>query len=499
MIVFRKARNPQQTLNDLDAYLRTVGDKPVRWLAREVQSWGEFSYDEIAALIESGQLDALIDWQERWAGVVNQTLAPMWLKAIEEASRKATKGMTVLSDSNDYVKAWVSSHGGELITLLSDESRKAISNLLLRGQGLRMAPRDIAKDIRPLIGLTDRQAQANVKYKDRVYQKYLDNGLSEAKARERSEAAALKYAGKQHRYRAESIILTENAFAYNRGAHMGVSQSIADGYMGRCEMVWTTAGTNRVCGRCMELKDTVVGTTDQSGVTIPPLHPRCRCAIMYREVGAPRAFTRPLRTIDLPAVDDLVGVAIKPNNSPTLNALLKKYGTTEYVITDETSVKFMCYDVSAEKIIYNPKHVNAEFYDKTIALTHEITHLIDYEFGISVSLMNEIYEAAEEARQLIFARRAFYEKMMEGTLGDNMAVSDLISAITDTEIYGAFAHSKEYWNEMGNREREIVAELATIFYLGDKQGQAFIEAFPKMKKLFAEVKMYYERSTQIAG
>ena len=111
--------------------------------------------------------------------------------------------------------------------------------------------------------------------------------MSEAKARERSEAAALKYAGKQHRYRAESIVLTENAFAYNRGAHMGVSQSIADGYMGRCEMVWTTAGTNRVCGRCMELKDTVVGTTDQSGVTIPPLHPRCRCAIMYREVGTP--------------------------------------------------------------------------------------------------------------------------------------------------------------------------------------------------------------------
>lgn len=290
MIVFRKARNPQQTLNDLDGYLRTVGDKPVRWLAREVQSWGEFSYDEIAALIESGQLDALIDWQERWAGVVNQTLAPMWTKAIEEASRKATKGMTVLSDSNDYVKAWVTSHGGELITLLSDESRKAISNILLRGQGLRMAPRDIAKDIRPLIGLTDRQAQANLKYKDVVYQKLLDNGMSESKARERSEAAALRYAGKQHRYRAESIVLTENAFAYNRGAHMGVSQSIADGYMGRCEMVWTTAGTNRVCGRCMELKDTVVGTTDQSGVTIPPLHPRCRCAIMYREVGAPRVM-----------------------------------------------------------------------------------------------------------------------------------------------------------------------------------------------------------------
>ena len=63
-----------------------------------------------------------------------------------------------------------------------------------------------------------------------------------------------------------------------------------DGYMGRCAMIWTTAGTNRVCGRCLTLKDTVVGYTDESGVTIPPLHPRCRCAIMYDEVGRARAL-----------------------------------------------------------------------------------------------------------------------------------------------------------------------------------------------------------------
>ena len=60
--------------------------------------------------------------------------------------------------------------------------------------------------------------------------------------------------------------------------------------MGRCAMIWTTAGTNRVCSRCLALKDTVVGYTDESGVTIPPLHPRCRCAIMYDEVGTPRVM-----------------------------------------------------------------------------------------------------------------------------------------------------------------------------------------------------------------
>ena len=69
-------------------------------------------------------------------------------------------------------------------------------------------------------------------------------------------------------------------------------------------MVWTTAGTNRVCGRCLALKDKVVGHTDESGVTLPPLHPRCRCAIMYNEVEKPKPNNKPRglaagdRTID---------------------------------------------------------------------------------------------------------------------------------------------------------------------------------------------------------
>ena len=289
-----KARSPTQTLNALDEYLRSVGDKPVRWLAREVRSWGnEFSYTELAAAIEAGNMDALIDWQERYAEIVNGHLAPLWAAAIEEASKKATRGMTVLSDSNDYVRGWINTHGGELITRLSDESRLAVMNVILRGQGLRMAPRDIAKEVRPLIGLNDRQAAANQKYRNEIFNRYRESGMSESKAAERADKAALKYAGKQHRYRAETIVLTENAYAYNRGAHMGVSQSIADGYMGRCAMIWTTAGTNRVCSRCLALKDTVVGYTDELGVLLPPLHPRCRCAIMYDEVGTRKEPGRP--------------------------------------------------------------------------------------------------------------------------------------------------------------------------------------------------------------
>ena len=143
----------------------------------------------------------------------------------------------------------------------------------------------MAKQVRPLIGLTEPQVQANANYREKIYQRYVEGGATEAVAAARADKAALKYASKQHRCRAETIVHTELAFAYNRGAHTGISRAIANGLMGRCEMVWSTAGTNRVCSRCLALKDTVVGHTDESGVTLPPLHPRCRCAIIYREVG----------------------------------------------------------------------------------------------------------------------------------------------------------------------------------------------------------------------
>lgn len=291
---FRKAHNPDKALNDLDSYLKDLGDEPIKLLTDAVQSWSKFSCDELTAAIENGRLDELFDWQSRWAKVINELLAPLWTKAVIAAAKNYTGGKMIFSDSNEFVRAWVDTHGGELISLLSDESRKAITNVVLRGQALEYSPRQISAEVRPLLGLTDRQAQANLKYKDVVYRKLLENQMNEAKARERSAAAALKYAGKQRHYRAETIVITEIAHAYNNGAHIGVQRAVSNGLMGRCEMIWTTAGTNRVCKRCMELKDTVVGHTDESGVKLPPLHPRCRCIIMYREIEPPKPPTNSL-------------------------------------------------------------------------------------------------------------------------------------------------------------------------------------------------------------
>ena len=108
--------------------------------------------------------------------------------------------------------------------------------------------------------------------------------------------------------------------------------------MGRCAMIWTTAGTNRVCSRCLALKDTVVGYTDELGVLLPPLHPRCRCAIMYDEVGTPRAM-QPKPTINplLPAAvaTEIISPATpEPQTEPRestndFNFDIQRFGTYE--------------------------------------------------------------------------------------------------------------------------------------------------------------------------
>ena len=207
----------------------------------------------------------------------------MWVKAYQIAAQRASKGRIILSDSDLDMRKILSAHGGELITNLSAESRRAIANVLLHGTEGLINPKKLARQIRPLIGLTARQAESNLKYRAKVREEYLESGASLSRAERLAERAAIKYASRQHRFRAETIMNTELAFAYNRGAHDGVLRSISRGYMTRCEMVWTTAGVIRTCPRCLEINGKIIGYTDEVGVQLPPLHPRCRCAIIYRE------------------------------------------------------------------------------------------------------------------------------------------------------------------------------------------------------------------------
>lgn len=234
---------------------------------------------------------------------------------------------------------------------------------------------------------------------------------------------------------------------------MGVSQSIAAGLMGRCEMVWTTAGTNRVCSRCMELKDRVVGYTDEVGVTLPPLHPRCRCAIVYREVGAPRVMQ------PKPSQSEPRGVhSIQPADLLTATRMLsspisiKELGAKHYEAIQEILVsapnseavsvwrKFekrlkiaateaMKMENKDEYLLLNLERLEAgeatsKPYQK---LFHEGAHAIDFLNGVGGKYFSEIYKNGA----FLKAINADLENLIEAKHAELQAVLDKKASALD--------------------------------------------------------------------
>lgn len=111
----------------------------------------------------------------------------------------------------------------------------------------------------------------------------------ERKARE----AASKYAERQQRYRAETIARSEIAQAYNHGADAFVREAVTAGNLPEMEKEWSTALNGHVCASCAALEGAKIGMDDEfktvSGrreitTSIPPLHPRCKCAVKYVRV-----------------------------------------------------------------------------------------------------------------------------------------------------------------------------------------------------------------------
>ena len=158
---------------------------------------------------------------------------------------------------------------------------------------------ETARYLRSTIGLTEPQASANLKLYNSVKEQLRENhprmrdDAIERKARE----ASAKYAAKQQMFRAETIARTELAHAYNNGNDEAIRQAMEQGLMPIMEKVWAAAtASGKVCPACLELNGKRIGMDDEFSVTIgkrvirtitmaiPPLHPRCMCAVKYIEV-----------------------------------------------------------------------------------------------------------------------------------------------------------------------------------------------------------------------
>lgn len=304
----RRSKGNLRLLNMLEKYISDTEAVPITFLTR---FWADqaatLTYKEIRKMIESGEVtsEELENWRKDYSKLVDSKMADLWTDAVV-VGQIGNMIMENLKNSNfqfdpgaEGVQRWIRERGASFVTNSVEEQKKAIMHLTEKAIREELSPDELARVIRPCVGLNTRQAKANLNYYKTVKEQLKKDHprMSEETIVRRAKEKALKYAEKQHRYRAQTIAQNELAEAYNNGAHLGIKQAQENGYIGHVRKVWVTAreflygsGKNRVCQSCEPVEaiekemDEYFEVPKFGPKLIPPAHPRCRCIVKYIEV-----------------------------------------------------------------------------------------------------------------------------------------------------------------------------------------------------------------------
>lgn len=316
MIVFySKVLKSKPNYNQSIKRIRNLIDKQqpqlVFLLAKEWKNQQNyFTYKDI----RQGLLDGSINnsmikaWQDSYTQFISTHLAPIWTQTMNNAAKNISNKYTSFSfnPTTANIRNWTANHAGELIVQLTNTQAKGINSLIQMAATTGMSVDELAKCIRPTIGLYSGQVTANFNYYQSVKNNLLKNNphMKQSTATKIATEKALKYAEKQHMYRAMNIARTELAFAYNRGELESIKQAVQQGYMGHTVKRWVTAGDNRVCPICRSLEgeeaelETEYNLKSKSDGLTPPAHPSCRCCLEYFETEPPNKITTNNNIVD---------------------------------------------------------------------------------------------------------------------------------------------------------------------------------------------------------
>ena len=202
---------------------------------------------------------------------------------------------------NPAVVQWVEKYTGDLITGITTETKNAVRSIVREGFIEGIPPRTQARQIRRIVGLTERDAGTV----DRFLRGQLDAGIPT----KRAETMADKMAKRLLKRRAENIARTEGIRAANRGQYVAWQDAADAGLIDttRTRVVWIATEDSRTCPTCIVLDGKTVGfgepfvsnvqavdfTDNGDSFTIhstkplktpvaeqtPPAHPSGRCSL----------------------------------------------------------------------------------------------------------------------------------------------------------------------------------------------------------------------------
>ena len=300
-----KSKNAQEILNRLQGFLNQNTSEPVEILCGFWEDQrNAITYKELREVVQSGMLTQkqFEDWQQDYSTLVEKKMTGVWMSAMAAgvAGQPMFDSLSFSINTQDPgIVSWIKDRGAEFVTSCTAEQKKAIQSLLVKKITDQHTVDELARFIRPCIGLTDGDTKAALKLYDTVKATLQTNHprMKPENIRKKALDAAQKYAEQKHRQRAFTIAQTELEFAYNRGADQGVRQAQSQGLIGKTIKRWITSGDDSVCSICAALDGTEIEMDDNFDFKgrllfagqkmLPPAHPRCACAVEYIEVESP--------------------------------------------------------------------------------------------------------------------------------------------------------------------------------------------------------------------
>lgn len=522
MFLFRKSKSVKkrgsmpsnEVKAALEKFLSEDNTKLVRFLVRY---WKDeqtvLTYKELrqAIIDKTVPLQMFRDWQQDYSKMVHEKLVPEWKKAMKAGAANQMKHKNLdigfkFNPEHWAVKEWLQNHAAELVTASTTEQKNALGALIDMGIQSHMQADELARYIRPCIGLTKPQAVANKRYYDNLKEQLRKDHprMSAESIEKKAHEAAIKYADKQMQQRAKTIALTEKAKAYEYGRFQHTQQLVEAGILPPQKKVWYTTRNENVCTKCRALHGKSVAMDEyflddaSNPVFLPPLHPRCKCCIMYEDDKTQFLYSVP--DIEIPAdwndkesvsdyiikgYDNFVVNLRSDEEASFYKRMMSFYAESCELMEDVNSRTPFGYMKSKDIICFNPTHPNIQFYDMDYVYAHETTHRMDFLQYHSWE-NKEFLEAIDSCSKKVMDNWSEVESWFEidGKYEYSFAISDIISALTKGEMNVPVGHDKNYYSNKFNQSAEIFANISSIDVLQLNERDSILkELFGAYKKV----------------
>ena len=188
------------------------------------------------------------------------------------------------------------------------------------------------------------------------------------------------------------------------------------------------------------------------------------------------------------SIPNLVDKTLKQQKQ-TLNKnaedFINKNLTENDVIQDKLKNAPFAYSKTLDKIVIDLNHEDIDYYNVDESIVHEIIHMKDYRENITNNNFEKLNKLVKSSKLYIDNNYSYFYNYLQRDR-NNMALCDIMSALSNGKLSGDFGHFPEYWTSETIVLNELSANLISSKIVGNNNVEKLLDEIPPLKELMEE-------------